>query len=382
MKKKVLIALALCMALGSGCGKEEVEKEKTLRSVEVMTVGKSDIASEFTYTGKAAPSKEVSVVPTVPGKVTSFNYEVGDKVAKGAVLFTVDATDLQNSLRAAEAGYNVAKLARDNAKNTYDSNKLLYDEEIISKSEFDQIKYAYEAADAQLASAQVQMDTLQKNISDCTVTSPMTGVIATRGVEVGGFASSAAPAYTVMDLSTIKVEVGISEQTVNTIKIGDKVDVLMTAISEVPLEGVVSTIAPATAQTGMYTVKVELNNSKGIIKSGMMAEVSFTAESSDDTIVLPRNAVITKEDETYVYVVEKGAAKKVAVETGIEAGETIEIAKGLKKGDNVVTKGQTYLSDGEEVNVLNTDTDKKASKDASKEKTASKKNTDTKEKGE
>lgn len=382
MKKKVLIALALCMALGSGCGKEEVEAEKTLRSVEVMTVGKSDIASEFTYTGKAAPSKEVSVVPTVPGKVTAFRYDVGDKVTKGAVLFTVDATDLQNSLRAAEAAYNVAKLSRDNAKNTYDSNKLLYDEEIISKSEFDQIKYAYEAADAQLASAQVQLDTLQKNISDCTVTSPLTGVVATRGVEVGGFASSAAAAFTVMDLSTIKVEVGISEQTVNTIKIGDKVDVLMTAISDVPLEGVISTISPAAGQTGMYTVKVEMNNSKGIIKSGMMAEVSFTAESSDDTIVLPRNAVITKDDETYVYVVENGTAKKVAVETGIEAGETIEIAKGLKKGDNVVTKGQTYLSDGEEVNVLNADTDKKASQDASKDKTASKKNTDTKEKGE
>ena len=340
MKKRILIALALCMALGTACGKKEVEEEKTLRSVEVTTVGKGDIASEFSYTGKAAPAKEVSVVPTVPGKVLSFNYDVGDKVGQGAVLFTVDSTDLQNNMRSLQASYNAAKLGRDNAKSTYDSNKLLYDEEIISKNEFDQIKYAYESADAQLASIQVQMDNLKKNISDCTVTSPMTGVIATRGVEKGSFASQAAPAYTVMDLSTIKVEV--------------KVSVLMTAASETPLTGTVATIAPAAEQTGMYTVKVELDNKDGKIKSGMMAEVSFTMAASDDTILLPRNAVIEKDNETYVYVINNGKAKKTAVELGIEAEDTIEIKSGLKKGDNVVTKGQTYLSDGEEVTIANT----------------------------
>ena len=353
MKKKLLIALAMCMALGTGCGKEAAEEEKKLRSVEITTVGKSDISSEFAYTGKAAASKEVSVVPTIPGKVTDFNYDVGDKVKEGAVLFTVDSIDLQNNMRALEASYNVAALARDNAKNTYENNKLLFDEGIIAKAEYDQIKYGYDAAEAQLTSLQVQMDTLKKSISDCAVKSPMTGVIATRGIERGGFASQAMPSYTVMDLTTIKVEVGVSEQVVNNIKVGDEVSVLMTAVSEEPLTGVVATVAPAVGQTGTYTVKVELDNTDGLIKAGMMAEVSFTAEKSEDTIVLPRNAVITKDDETYVYLVEDGTAKKVIVEVGIEAGETIEITKGLKNGDAVVTKGQTYISDGEAVNVVN-----------------------------
>ena len=172
----------------------------------------------------------------------------------------------------------------------------------------------------------------------------------------------------VMDLSVVKVEVGVSEQVLNTIKIGDKVDVTMTAVSELPLEGTVSTVSPAAGQTGMYTVKVELDNADGIIKAGMMAEVNFTAEKAEDTIVLPRNAVITKEDETYVYVVKGGTAKKVMVELGIEAEDTIEITKGLKKGDDVVTKGQTYISDGEEVNVVNADAKTKDKADKKEEK--------------
>lgn len=376
MKKKLSIVLALCMLLTAACGKEEVQEEKTLRSVETTVVGQGDIASQFAYTGKAAPSKEVAVVPTVPGKVMSYGYDVGDKVGQGAVLFTVDATDLQNNMRSLEANYNAAKIGRDNAKSTYENNKLLYDEEIISKQEFDQMKYAYDSAEAQLTSIQVQMDNLKKNIGDCTVTAPISGVIATRGVERGGFASQASPAYTIMDLSTVKVEVGVSEQVLNTIKIGDPVSVRMTAISETPLTGTVTTISPSSGQTGTYIVKVEMKNGDGKIKAGMMAEVSFTMESAQDTIILPRSAVIEKDEETYVYVIENDTAKKVPVELGIEAEESVEIKSGLKNGDAVVIKGQTYISDGEAVHVSNAP----AEKQKTDTKETAKQN--TKEKGE
>lgn len=360
MKKQAIVMLTLCAALMTGCEKEVVEEVKTLRSVEVTTAGTAAISSDFAYTGKAAPAKQVSVVPTVPGKVMNYNYEVGDKVGEGAVLFTVDTTDLLNNMRSLEASYKVAELGYQNAKTTYDNNSILYEEGIIAQSEFDQIKYAYESAGAQLESIQVQMDTLQKSINDCAVTAPMSGVISERNIERGGFATQAAASYTIIDISKIKVEVGVSEQTVNTIKIGDTVAVTMTAVSEEPLQGKVSTIAPAAGQTGTYIVKIEMDNSKNAIKSGMMAEVNFTMESAADTIVLPRNAVIEKDGETYVYIVEDGKAKKVDVVLGIEAEDSIEIAEGLTAGDAVITKGQTYVSDGEEVKVLNDDTEKAA----------------------
>lgn len=351
MKKQAIGLFALCAVLFAGCGQEEAPEEKTLRTVETETVGKADIASGFSYSGKAAPSKEVSVVPTVPGKVINFNYDVGDTVREGAVLFTVDSTDLQNNLRSLEANYHVAELNLNNSKTTFENNQILYDEEIISQAEYDQIKLGYETAEANVTATQIQIDNLKKNISDCTVTSPMTGVIAQRGVERGGFASQAAPAYTVMDLSTIKVEVGVSEQVVNTIAIGDEVQVKMTAASAEPLTGRVSTISPSAGQTGTYTVKIELNNGDGLIKAGMLAEVSFTMEQSEGAFVLPRNAVLTKDGETYVYIMEGNTVKKTPVETGIETGETIEITSGLSEGMEVVTKGQTYVSDGEEVSV-------------------------------
>lgn len=352
MKKRSLCLALICAAMLAGCGQtKETVEEKTARSVETTTVGTGAISSDFSFSGKVAPSREVSVVPTIAGKVLSFGYEVGDSVGAGAVLFTVDSTDLQNNLRSVQASYDVAELQAQNAKTTLESNQILYDEGIIAKSEYDQIKLAYDTAEANLTSLQVQMDNLQKNIADCSVTSPISGVISARNIEIGSFASQSTPSYTIIDLSRVKVEVGVSEQMVNDIAVGDEVDVLLTAVSPEPLTGTVSTISPAATQAGTYTVKVELDNSRGLLKAGMLAEVKFVKEASDNTIILPRDAVMTKDGETYVYIVENNTAKKTLVTTGIESGDQIEITEGLTEGMEVVTKGQTYISDGEEVQI-------------------------------
>lgn len=353
MKQK-LILFSLCTVLLAGCAKEGSEAEETiLRTVEVSTVGKDTISSNFSYSGKAAASKEISVVPTIPGEVMSYNFEVGDSVKENQVLFTVDSSNLYDQLRSSEANFNASKLSLENTEKTYNNNKILFEEGIISETEMDQIKLSYESAKANIEALEINLDVLKKKISDCSVTAPMSGVIVTRGVERGGYASQSAPAYVIMDLSTIKVEVGVSEQAVNEIKVGDNVEVVMTAASNTPFMGKISTISPASNQTGTYSVKIELDNKDGIIKSGMLAEVSFTKEKADNALVLPRNAVLTKDGETYIYIVEDDTAKKTPVTIGIETGENIQITSDLSEGTQVVTRGQTYLSDGEKVSIAN-----------------------------
>ncbi len=348
--------LAGVLLLG-GCGQtEQVEQEVSLRSVETMTVSASDISSHFTYSGKTAAIKEVSVVPTIPGKVTGRYYEVGDSVRQGALLFQVDSTDLSLSLKSLEASRVSAQLAYDNAKKNYDNNKILFEEGIIAQTEMDQLEYAYLSAEAALASIDVQMETVQKNIADCSVTAPISGVITSRGIEAGAMASQATPAYVIMDISTVRVAVGVSEQAVNEIKTGDDVSVLISAVSAEPLTGTVSSISPAAGQTGTYTVQIDVPNPDQTIKVGMLAEASFLEASSLDAIVLPRNAVLQKNEETYVYTVNQNIVKKTPVTVGIDTGDEIEITGGLEIGDAVVIQGQTFLTDGEEVTVLSDST--------------------------
>lgn len=365
MKQKLII-FSLCAVLLAGCAKEAPEEEIVLRSVEVTTIGKDSISNSFSYSGKAAASKEISVAPTIPGEVMSYHFEVGDSVRENQVLFTVDSSTLNDQLRSSEANYNASKLNLANVEKTYTNNKVLAEQGIIAQTELDQTKLTYETAKANIEALEVNLDILKKQIRDCTVTSPMSGVIVTRNVERGSYASQSAPAYVIMDLSKIKVEVGVSEQAVNSIKIGDEVQVRMSAVSDTPLIGNVSTISPTSSATGTYLVKVELNNKDGRIKSGMLADVNFTKEQAVDVLVLPRSSVLSKDGETYIYIVDGDTAKKTLVTTGIDTGETVEITSDLPEGTQVVTRGQTYLSDGEKVTIATQAPTENTSEDTAK----------------
>lgn len=423
MKKNytaLLLALTLTMSI-MGCGKKTVpempEPEQTARAIEVMTLSNTSIASEYTYSGKVAPNQEANVLSTVGGKVSQANYDIGQNVSKGAVMFRMDTADVENqinvlraSLTAVEAGITSAKtnlelvngatmqsqiesaktalenakLNLDNVTTNYENNKVLFEAGILSETEMNQIQLSYDSAEvaynqaeqnydlvanqmpaenqrkaedaynsavAQKASIEAQIKSAQKTISDATVTAPISGVITTKNIVSGTVLSQASPAYVITDMSKVKIDVAVTQQVINTLSVGQQVDVVLSAISQEPFKAIITTINPVANTQGTYDVQVELNNSDGVLKVGMLAEVSFTKESAEDTIVLPRSCVIEKDNEIYVYIEENGKAKKVLVTTGIDTGENIQITSGLEEGMNVVTRGQTYLNDGDAVQI-------------------------------
>ncbi len=95
-------------------------------------------------------------------------------------------------------------------------------------------------------------------------------------------------------MSKVKIDVAVTQQVINTLSVGQQVDVVLSAISQEPFKATITTINPVANVQGTYDVQVELNNSDGVLKVGMLAEVSFTKESAENTIVLPRSCVIEK----------------------------------------------------------------------------------------
>lgn len=429
MKKNyaaIFTALLLSISL-AGCGEKtqemSAEPEQTARAIEVMTLSKESISNQYTYSGKIAAKEEAQVFSTVAGKIAQANYDIGDSVHKGDVLFRMDTSDLNNQLNvlkasltateasiasaqtnlelangasmqsqieSAKAALENAELNYNNAKTNYDNNKVLFDAGIVSQTEMNQIQLAYDSAEvtynqakesydlvankmpaenqrkaedaynaavAQKASINAQMQSTQKTISDATVTAPISGVITAKNVVAGTVLSQSSPAYIITDMSKVKIDVAVTQEVINTLSVGQQVDVTLSAISKQPFKATITTINPVANSQGTYDVQVELDNADGVLKVGMLGEVSFTKESAENTIVLPRDCVIEKDGEVYVFVEEAGKAKKVPVTTGIDTGETIQIVTGLEEGMHVVTKGQTYLSDGEAVQISAPDDD-------------------------
>lgn len=147
------------------------------------------------------------------------------------------------------------------------------------------------------------------------------------------------------------MNVSVSEEIINSITEGQSVSVTIPAVSSVAKVGTVKTINPAANAGGTYDIEIEIDNADGKLKSGMFGEVNFVKDESDKTIVLPVDSVITKGGEKYVFVLKDNTAVKTPVQTGIENGNEIEITSGLTENMDVVIKGQTYLEDGDHIEV-------------------------------
>jgi len=117
----------------------------------------------------------------------------------------------------------------------------------------------------------------------------------------------------------------------------------------------VTAVSPAAGSNSTYPVRVQLDNSDGMIKPGMFSQVSFVQDRKDQTFVVDKSVILTDETTSYVYIVEDGKAKKVTVTIGLTNGTEVEITSGVSLGDDIVVVGQEYVHDGDTLNVVKRD---------------------------
>ncbi|MDR3120138.1 MAG: efflux RND transporter periplasmic adaptor subunit [Clostridiales bacterium] len=253
----------------------------------------------------------------------------------------------QNALAQAQVGYDQLVFAKDKAAESL----ALTRGRIVSDSTR-QASLAVEQAKASRDVLYVQRETITKNLSETQLESPISGVVNICNARAGEFVSPQAPAFVLVDLDRVNVEVSVSELLINKIRTGDQIDVIIHALGGAAYKGEIVTISPSADQTSLFPVKIAIDNPDGILRSGMFAEVRFIKEHSEGAVVLPRGCVLSNSAGDYVYVVRDGLAYKAPVTTGVDNGKEVEITEGLTFGEQVVVKGGTNLSDGEAVNVV------------------------------
>ena len=366
--KRILAALlAGAMVLCAGCGKEEETEEESSNStaVEVTDVTSGAMSSEYTLNGKIAAVNEVQVFPLLAGQVQTLNVSEGDTVSKGQTLFTVDTstvTATDRAIESAKVGVEQAELAVSNTEALLEAGAAAEQDLTKAKQALTQAQAGVAQAEAQqsasLAQIQASMDQINKQASLGTVTAPCSGTVTAVNVDRGGMASSAQPSVVIAENGAVEVQVSVAEDVFTGIKVGDTASVTVSAVSKESMNGTVSTLpAAANAQTNLYDVSVSLpSGTKPPI--GAFATVTFYTDRRASTISVPTESILTgNNNEQYVFTVNADgtAATRVTVTTGLVTKDSTEIVSGLKAGDRVVTKGQSYLSDGAAVHVVTSD---------------------------
>ena len=386
MKKRILAALlAASMTLCAGCGSQsddtaEDDQTPSGTAVEVTEVTQGAMSTEYSVNGKVAADNEVQVFPMLAGQVLTLSVSEGDKVSKGQTLLSVDTSTVTSTMSSLRESYNATKTATDKAienaqisvqqaQLAVENTEALLEAGAAAEQDLTKAKQGLEQAQAGVAQARAQqaaslaqiqasMDQINKQASLGTVTAPCAGTVTTVNVVQGGMASSAQPAVVIAEDSRVKIKASVSEDVFAGLHVGDSAGVQISVLSdEVKTAKILSLPAAANQQTNLYDVSVSVpDGSDPAI--GSFATVIFYTDRRENTLSVPTECVLTGNDnERYLFTVDEGGttAKRVTVETGLVGKTQTEITSGLTVGDRVVTKGQSYLSDGSAVRVVTSD---------------------------
>lgn len=380
-KRIVSLLLAGLMLLSlAGCGKKEEtqEEEASGTPVQVQEVSMSAIGTENTVSGQVSSDNEQMVLIATSAKCTAVYFHAGDTVEAGDILCTLDLASTLASYNAASISYaSAAQSYADQSKvfaeqiSLYQDNlnnlKALYEIGAASQVEIDQAQLQLHSAiatrNSTLAQLEAGMESYQSSLEQLNtalehvdgngnVVAPMSGVLASLNVTENSFTSTSAPVAVIDDPTQMKVTVMVSEALVPKLFIGAPVDVSVSSLGKTFTGTIRSVDQAANMQTKLYTVTVTVPGDVTGLLSGMFADVTFRTDYNDNTVVIPTEAILTSGDTQYVYVVEDGTAKYVEVTTGITGSGVTQITSGLTAGEQLVTVGQSYLSDGDAVRVV------------------------------
>lgn len=332
-----------------------VEEQKSQAvAVEVATAENGNIQESLFAIGSIDPETTYDVNVQAPGKVDAVYFEIGDHVNKNDTLFQMDTDsfDINKNSQLAQASNRLetSKISYNQAKTNYENQEILYNKQLIAQTEFDNVKRALDQAQIQYNNAktdyQTQTSSFGDQLENYIIKSPVSGIIIGKTISNNQYASTQ-NGYTIIESNKLKINSSITSKYVQKISPGQKVDIYVNTI-EKSYQGQIESVSYV-AQKGSYPIEISIE-SDGKILPGMYAELQIQISTKENTLIIPKSALIEKEGQQYVYQVkENQTAHKTPVSIGLKDTENIEIVQGLESGTQIITTGKEYLDEGSKI---------------------------------
>ncbi len=386
------------------CSGEKADKEPTV-SVQVAQVEKTTIEHVIKTQAILFPRQQAAIVSKISAPVQKFLIKRGSVVHKGQLLAilenrdlsaaaqenkgafsqaeatyeTTTAAGLPEEMQKAEADAQQAKQALDAQEKVFQSRQQLYQEGALPRKELDQSQVENVQARNQYAIAKRHLETLQTvgnkqelkaaagqlesakgkyagaaaQLGYSEIRSPIDGVVTDRPLYPGEMAAAGTAIVTVMDVAAVIAKAHIPQADAALLKVGDKGTITVPGLDE-PVEGKITVVSPA-LDPNSTTVEVwlEAKNPKQQMKPGTSVQLSLTAKTVKDALVVPAAAVITAADGTSAVMIagSDGKAHQKAVKLGIRQDDDVQILEGVSDSDKVVSTGAYGLPDNTKITI-------------------------------
>ena len=342
-----LMAIILLTGMTAGCKgkqKEETAKRFEITGVTVSPVSMSTVDDVYEVTGTVRANSTSIVASRVMGVVTSIPVREGDSVKAGQVLLIIDDRDAAQRARAASMAMESAKQSQSLAEKTWQRYKKLYDENVISHQEMDQMDAKKKIADAEFERIKSMAEEARTYMSFARVTAPISGRITEKRIDTGTMATPGMPLLVIESGGSPYIEVSIDAGLGAKIKTGMVVEAIVETIDR-PLPGMIREVFPSVDPSSRtFTVKVEIRNAS--LRSGLFARVRIPV-GKRETILVPEQSIVQKGQLTGVYAVDgQGIVTYRLVRKGNASAGDIEILSGLTVNDRIITAGIEKVIDG------------------------------------
>lgn len=343
---KIVITLLVLLGLGYGISsvlennvaiqKAQAKEAQNLpiTAVEIQKVEIKNVQSSLWATGVFKPFEQLELLSETDGKIQSIDFELNTIVSKGQILAKVEAQNKQTQVKIAELNYAKAKRDFERFEALFKNNNL---------SEYD-----LENARFQMQNAEQNLNLARQVLDFTVIKSPIAGTVSQKHVSLGKVLGLGSPIAVITDISQLRLFVNLSAQDLDKVKVGQKVDITIPVRSAENFSGTVKSIAVQSTEAGTFPIEIVMpnQNAKPIL-AGMNAEVVFADQTEKTALLIPRIALIDQQ----VFVVENGKAVAKKVRIGKEYGEEVEILAGLQAGEQVITKGQNNLENGQIIQI-------------------------------
>jgi HlyD family secretion protein len=327
----------------------------------IATVGSVESALEIS--GTLTPLSRVAVKPKLPGTIERMLVDIGDAVTMGQTIATIDRREIDAQADAAVATVSVGKAALEaaeaalaNAVLEHDRAKNLFDKGALPRQRLDGAQTAHRSAVAQrdlaaanLAQADAALRRAREVQRNATITSPVTGFVVERNYDAGAIPGEL-PVVVVADMRQMKLEAGVSELEAGRIRVGLKANVLVQAKPGMTFEGHLAAIAPEVDERNRhFKIDVRVPNRDRALLSGMYATARIVEATAANAVVVPKDAVMTKDGHRIVQKVLGDTLSTVTVTEGLSDGSRVQILSGLAAGDIVLADARRQVPAGSKV---------------------------------
>ncbi len=366
MKKKMLFVLVIGAVLFAAFGRGVFSRKEGV-NYDMAPVERRDISSFVTAIGNVSAVTTVEVGTQVSGTIREIYVDYNSIVNKGQIIALIDPTTFEAqveqakaNLMQAKAGLQRAQATLADAKRNLDRQKMLWERDLIARSDLDSAQTNYDLAvagvseaDANVLQAQASLKKVETDLGYTRIYSPVDGIVVSRDVDAGQTVAASFQTPTLFtiaeDLTKMQIETNVDEADIGNVREGLEVTFTVDAYPNAVFSGRIKQVRIASSvveNVVTYPVIIDVSNPDLMLKPGMTANVTIITDKKENVLAVP-SAAFRYRPSAYegellrgrvLWVLEEGRPLPIQVETGISDGAYVEIkSDDLKEGDRVIT---------------------------------------------